>query len=437
MAPNAQADWIAALAALSLQRPQPFGAKAPTGRAALDLTWWDLASHPEYGLTPAMILMAFRAAEGGDPTIQNDLFDGTIEGDAHLRSLFEKREQAVAGKPRVLQPGDDSDEARASTEALRVALNALPIVETFEHLLRYNRHGYAACEIDWNLRTIGGREWVVPTWFAPVPVRRFRIAQNDELRIFTDYRTTCGDPLIPGKWITLRRGGDQLARAGLMRTAMLLAMGKRMGFRDWMVWLEKFGVPIPIAKYDPTNDDLSKEMAAEIVRSIGETSGAVCPKGIEIEFPEAKRHGESGSVHPAMLAFCNAELSKLVNGSTLTNDNAGSGGASYALGSVHDGVRWEAVQYDADRIQAAFERDVCAAMIAFNRLRCAPSKMTIQVVRDLDPMTRAKVAAVYRNELGGKLSGQQMGTELGFRPPTDPSDELPGRAAPATRSENA
>jgi phage gp29-like protein len=61
-------------------------------------------------------------------------------------------------------------------------------------------------------------------------------------------------------------------------------------------------------------------------------------------------------VHLAEISHCNAEMSKLVNGSTLTNDSTGSGGASYALGSVHDGVRLEAVQYDAETTSAARRR---------------------------------------------------------------------------------
>jgi hypothetical protein len=99
----------------------------------------------------------------------------------------------------------------------------------------------------------------------------------------------------------------------------------------------------------------------QIIRSIGETNGAIAPKSIEVKFAEAKRFGDSGSVHQSEIDHCNAEMSKLVNGSTLTNDNKGSGGASYALGSVHDGGCWEAVQYDAERLKTAFERDVSSA----------------------------------------------------------------------------
>ncbi|TMQ19686.1 MAG: DUF935 family protein [Deltaproteobacteria bacterium] len=320
---------------MSLQRPRPFGTIAPRGQDARDLLFYDAAiNHPEFGVTPASILAAFRAAEAGDPTQQNDLFDGLIEGDCHLRSLFEKREQAVAGKPRVIQAGDDTADGQFGAEVMRVAMSRLPLVEVFEHLLKYNRHGYSGCEIDWGIFRLGGRDWIVPTWFTPVPVRRFRINAGtlglmnggglDELRLITDYRRPLGDELRTGKWLLLRRSGTALARSGLMRTGVWPAMGKRYGFRDWLVWMEKYGQPTPLAKYDEDADDTSKDVAAEIIRSIGETNGAIAPKSIEVEFAEAKRFGDSGSVHQSEIDHCNAEMSKLVNGSTLTNDNKGS-----------------------------------------------------------------------------------------------------------------
>lgn len=428
---------------LSLQRPQPILGPPPRGQDTRDLQFFDaILNHPEFGVTPLSILNAFRLAEAGDPTLQNDLFDGMIEGDCHLRSLFEKREQAVAGKPRVIQAGDASEAGALAAEVLRAAFRDLPMVEAYEHLLKYNRHGYAACEVDWDVRRIGDRDWIVPTWFVPVPPRRFRINYGmmgilngglDELRLFTDYSKPWGDPLRPGKWFILRRSGTALARAGLMRTGVWPAAGKRWGWRDWLVWMEKFGQPLPIASYDETADDTSKDVAEEIVRSIGETNGAAIPKTIKLEFPEARRFGDTGSVHQAEIDHCNTEMSKLVNGSTLTNDNKGSGGASYALGAVHDNVRWEAVQYDAERIETAFQTQIARAFVIYNGLSCAPPKLKIQVFRDLDPMTRVNVASIYRNELGGKVSAQQMGQELGFREPSGTDDELPGMTVKPTQ----
>ena len=422
---------------LSLQRPLPFGNTAPHGRIAQDLPFIDSAIiHPGSGLTPERLMAIYHQAESGDPSLQCRLFDDLIEGDGHARSLFEKREQAVAGKPRVFQAGDSSSDGALAAEVMRTVMERLPLVDVFDHMLRFNRYGYAGCEIDWGILRIDSRDWIVPTWFAPVQPWRFRINSGlmaplvtgglDELRLITDYRNPFGDELVPGKWFTIRRSATALARAGLGRTAAWPMLGKKLGWNEWLIWLEKFGQPLPVAFYEEGSDPETKAAAREAVRDIGNTNGAILPRSVKLEFPEAGRSGDSGSVHPPFIAHCNAELSKLVNGSTLTNDNAGSGGASYALGSVHEGVRWEAVQYDAEKLETAFETCVSAAFVAYNDLRCAPPKLKIQIVRDLDPMTRVQVASKFRNELGGEVSVQQMRQELGFREPSGDTDKLPG-----------
>lgn len=419
----------------SLQKPRPFPKSAPMGQDARDL-WFDtIPEHPGYAVTPDRIIAAFRLAELGDPRVQCDLFDDMVEPDCHLGSLFEKRSEAVAGKPYSIQAGAGDDESQLAASVMRGQFDAIPMEEVFQHLLSYNKYGWAAVEVDWTLKVIDGRTWIVPEWFVCVRARRFKIgtirffgssATIDELRLYADPSRPLGDELRPGKWLVLRRDPAMpLAQSGLMRSCIWPAFGKRYGFRDWMIYSDKFGKPLPIATYDETADDEAKDTAEQIIASIGTDNGAVVPKSIGVEFKEAKG-GDNSHTHGGLIEFCNAEMSKRVNGSTLSNDNKGSGGASYALGAVHDSVRWEAVQYDATRLETAFKTQVFAAFIKYNNLTCATPDLKIQVVRDLTPGTRVDVAAIWRNQLGGKLSKSQMAQELGFREPNGPDDELPG-----------
>jgi hypothetical protein len=43
--------------------------------------------------------------------------------------------------------------------------------------------------------------------------------------------------------------------------------GRLSGFRDWIVWMEKFGQPTPIASYSEETDEESKNVAAKIIRA--------------------------------------------------------------------------------------------------------------------------------------------------------------------------
>lgn len=406
----------------------------PLGQDAHDLYYDAFQLHPGYGASVAAILAAFRQAERGYPQIQCDLIDDLLEPDCHLASLFEKRNEAVSGKPFVVQAGSADADAVLGAQILRDQLASLPMIETLQHLLTFNVYGYACIEIDWGIKVVDGRAWIVPTCFTPVRARRFRISTlaldgvQDELRLYADLQRPRGDALRPYKWIVVRRNSQPVASSGLMRNCAWPALAKRYGVRDWIVASDKFGKPLPIASYDADVDDGLKATADEIIQNIGNDIGASVPKTITVDFKEVK-NAEGSKTFGGLIAHSNAETSKRVNGATLSNDSSGAG--SYGLGDVHDAVRWEAVQYDAARIENAFGLQVFAPFMHFNGLTTAPCpQMHIQVVRDLDPTTRIDVVTKFVNLLGGKASASQFGQEFGIREPNDAADELPGAPEP-------
>lgn len=419
------------------------------GKSVRDIVaYQSVQQHPGYGVTPASIFQIFRQAELGDPSVQCDLFDDMVENDAHLRNLFEQRTQAVSGKPWVVQTGDQGDDADLVARVLREAFRRLPVVDVFEHLLSFNRYGFACAEIEWGLMSFEGRDWVVPVWLHAVSARRFRIDPiTDQLRIFVDAARPKGDALDPWKWVVLRRSGSQIARSALTRTAAWPAMAKRYAFRDSIIFSERFGLPFPSIAYKTDGpgagaDGEAIDVATEILKNIGNDSGAVHPDTIKIEFAEVGQSGDSSKVHGALISFANREMSKLVNGSTLSNDNSDSGGASYALGDVHAGVRWEAVQYDAEKLQSSIEQQIFTPFCAFNAMPAVRTELRIQVVRNLEPGARVELAAKMVNELGIKISIGQLRSDTGFRAPTDDDDSAPGKViaapvVPAARPKEA
>lgn len=420
----------------SLRRPAPIPNMPPLGQDARDLLYDAFQLHPGYGASVAAVLAAFRQAEMGYPQQQCDLIDDLLEPDCHLASLFEKRNEAVSGKPSVVQAGSAEPDAELGAKILRDQLATLPMIETLQHLLTFNVYGYACVEIDWGVKIVDGRPWIVPTCFTAVRARRFRISQlqldgvQDELRLYASLSRPRGDPLRAYKWIVVRRNDSlPVAMSGLMRNCAWPALGKRYGVRDWLVASDKFGKPLPLASYKEDADDTVKTIADEVIRNIGNDVGASMPDSVKVEFKEIK-NSEGSKTFGGLIAHCNAEMSKRVNGATLSNDSAGAG--SYGLGDVHDAVRWEAVQYDAARIENAFHLQVFAPFMHFNGLTTVSCpRMHIQVVRDLDPTKRIDIATKYVNLLGGAVSASQMGQELGFREPTDDKDKLAGAPDPA------
>lgn len=411
---------------LTIVRSGPLPKKAPTGRHARELRMDQFPDHPEYGLTPQRMVQIYRQAEAGSIQQQCDLFDGTVELDAHLLNLFEQRNHAVSGKPWVILAQGPTEQDELAARILQTALRRLPMIELWEHQLSFNKYGFAASEIDWDVLEIDGRDWIVPVHFANVPHRRFTIDKSDQLRLITEENKLHGEPLAPGKWLVTRRSGSKLARTGLLRTAAWLSYFKRNASGDWFVYAQKYGLPLTIVKYLIENDETSKDTAREILANLSEDGGAMIPKDFEVEIKNEGRNGDSSGTHGGLIAWCNAENSKLVNGSTLSNDNS-EGGSSYALGDVHDSVRFEAVMYDAEKLQESTRVQLTSLFVRFNGLAAVDPLLGFQVARDATPRQVVEVADYVVNKLRIPVSIAQIRHATSLREPLDAADT----AAPA------
>lgn len=442
--------WIAPhghSVSLSLERPRPLPARPSRARDAKDLRFYDSwIPHPGVGATPASLALAFRQAELGYPQLMLDLLADLIQSDAHARNLFEHRERVVAHKELVINPGGDKPDAEAEVAAgaLTFALKNLATKAGLEHILRVNRDGFSGGEVDWDILQIAGRYWTVPTDLATVPSRRFRIGTQgmlpvprypdgsstgetevriDELRLYQQIETPQGHPLRPGKWITLKRQASQVARGGLGITAALYMLAKRYSWRDWIVMCERFGLPWPLVEYDPTSDQAGLDLATQIVQRIGSDGGAAIPRGMKVDIKDGVKAGDP--IQDRHIAFCNNELSKLVNGSTLSNDSTGSGGASYGLGNVHNAVAWDELACDGEMVSEALYQQLSVPFARYNGIK-APPTVTLMVEPDCGPIEFMSLAVKYRNELGGKVSLRQVSQRTGLRKPLNTEDEAPG-----------
>lgn len=391
--------------------------------------WVDsISSHPGYGAIPALVNGIFRQAEAGYIGAQCDLFDDLIESDGHLRSLIEGRIGAVAGRDWVIQPGSqDAQSIKAAGSLERVLRDSLNFHDFIEHQLSANYYGFAASEIDWQDRDGD----IVPAWFANAPHTRFVFDDFNQLRLLTPANQQDGIPLTPGKWVVTRRPHKNLARAGLMRTLAWWAVFKRMSVRDWIIFAEKFGIPNVIGVYDDNAATEAKDALEKAVRDIGQAGQAVLARSTEIVFSSvAQRGGDNSGLHPAVVALCESQMSKLVNGSTLTSDSGGPG--SFALGKVHESRQFSLEVADATRLSHVFRQHIGVPFLRYNGLAgAAAPRLKVQVMQELDAKTRAEVASIVVNDLGAEIDGAQLLDELGFRRPSRSQDALRGRVAPS------
>lgn len=400
------------------------------------MPFFDGASRVD-SLTPSAIRQSFMQAENGYPGAQIEVIRRLIEADAHARSLFEKRDAAVASKPSTFLPGDSSTNAANGARIFELACRKLSLRKALGHLLLGTRYGFSAVEIEWGTLIDGGRPWVVPVdLILPLP-DRFRIGvagmtsktgaqvRLDELRIFTDPARPFGDELEPAKWIVHRYGTEQLARAGLGRTAAALLMGKRFGFRDWLILSERFGIPMPIAKYKEHASDGAKETARLIIQNLGSDGGAVISDDIELDIKSGVDVDKA--MQGALIEFVDRQISKLVNGSTDATDSTE--GGSYARASIHGDVRFETVSDDASALHDAIDTMLAKPFAAFNGVS-APPRLRQQIARDLSPKMILELADTATNKLGMGVSQQYLYANTGLQPPVNDADKAPGAPKP-------
>lgn len=397
--------------------------------------------HPGYALTPSRVLRIFRESESGDLRELQDLYDDLIESDGHLRALFNSRVQPVGGKGWVIQPGGPDPASIACAKELETALEdeELDTVDHFEHQLEAPFRGYSASEIEWGLR---GDYWV-PVAFDDVAHRRFRfVPGTNELRLRPQLgvpsssatASVYGEELWPNKWVQTKARHSNLARAGLFRTATWWCLFKRLSMRDWVVFAERFGIPFVVGYYNDDTTEEARKVLELALRDIGEGGSAVLHEATRIAIEEAQRTGDAAEAHPAIVARCDAEISKLMTGATLTVESGGPG--SFALGKVHENRAFALEIADANRLERVFRRQVALPFARLNGFTAAgakPPRLNIQVLPELDPSTRVKLMGDLVDR-GADIDVAYESERLGFRRALDEANRArtKGGAAPGS-----
>lgn len=408
-------------AAYSLSMPPPpLAMTAPAGISVQNLDGFDRGLlHPEFGIEPRQVISIYRSAECGWSSHQADLFTGIVERDGHLQATILNRINAVAGKAWQVLPGGADPESVLAADLLNVQLHATNFQEMISHWLSARYMGWAAAEIIWE--KIG--DVTLPVHFIDVPARRFSFNSKDQPELLNDQITslTGGEALVPGKWIFVRNRspfGGLTVQSGLLRGATWMSIFKHWSWRDWVIYAEKFGIPLVIGTYRQGAQDDEKNALEAAVEDLGEAGSAIMSDQTNIEIREAQRGGDSAGLHRSIVREANEEISKLINGSTLTMATGGNG--SFAQAEVHAMTSFAHVEADARMIAGNVAIQLFRAFLRFNGFtRAKVMRLVIHITRETDGMVRAQESKILQ-ELGLKLDEEQIYEEHGFRkPPTD------------------
>jgi phage gp29-like protein len=380
------------------------------------------------GLLPGRLAATLRRAQEGDMRDFLTLAEEMEERELQYASVLSTRKRAIAGIEPVLKGRQAKQKADEIADAIREDILDRPeFGELIDDLLDGLGKGYAAVEIIWET---GARRWR-PARFKRHDPRVFQFDREtlSELRLRADANAD-GVPLDPLKWIIHcpRLKSGLPARSGLARLAAWAFMMKSFTMKDWMTFLEVYGMPLRLGKYGPGASAEDKAVLLRAVRDLGSDAAAIIPLSMEIDFVESK--GFSEKPFEAMADYLDKQISKAIIGQTMTAD----AGSSKAQAEVHDLVRTDIKKADADQLAATLNRMLIEPYVAVNFGPGAHGAwrmaLPVRVARDITALADALDKLV---PLGLKVRQDEVREPLGLTDPEDDDEVLsPPAAAPAT-----
>lgn len=125
--------------------------------------------------------------------------------------------------------------------------------------------------------------------------------------------------------------GDK-SELGLLLECAPYAIYKRGNFGDWAQYIEKYGQPFMVAKYD-AYDIKSKKAVNEAMAVAGGSVGISLPKQADFELLDGKHTNADGKLQDTFKKACNDEMSVIILGNTDTT--TASAGSGYAQAKEH------------------------------------------------------------------------------------------------------
>lgn len=413
----------------SMRNPAPF---PKPGRIVPSRPEDSIREYPGAGLTPSRLSAILREADEGSLSTAMALFEEMEEKDAHLYSIANTRRLALTGLEwQIISAADvrqmpdrtAADEAAEYCREILVELDSFD--EALQHLALALGRNIAVSEIVWDESSGELR----PAEILPVDFSRIAFDELDRVRILTTDDSEDGIEPPPHKFIihTPHNVSGHAQRGGLLRVTAMVYLAKNLSLKDWLIFAEIFGMPVRVARYEPSASAEEKREILHMLESLGSNAAGIFSRAVELQIIDAGRSA-SATPYENLLEFLNREMSKAWLGQTLTTDITGQSG-SIAASKVHEQVRQDILADDMRKEARTIRRDLLSPI---TQLRFGPDVPAPFFRRKLntqpDRKHIAEVLSLAVNELGAKVPIAWAHNALGIPQPGNNPDILPGKS---------
>lgn len=225
--------------------------------------------------------------------------------------------------------------------------DSLETEDIYNEILDAVAYGYQPLEIAWVVKE--GK--VVPASLDGKPPEWFSFDTENRLRFLSNKAPINGELLPDDKFLCATHLSNYRNPYGISELSACFwpVVFKKGGMKFWTVFVEKFGSPWVIGKYQRSATKQEKDDLIWSLESMVQDAVAIAPEGTTIEIIESGSKGASSDVFDKYKDACNAMISKAILGQTLTTEVGKTG--SYAASSTHQEVRRDIILSDARIIE--------------------------------------------------------------------------------------
>ncbi len=346
--------------------------------------------HLAHTLTADRIHAILRQAENGNTTDLFTVYRDMVLGDTHIQSEFTKRKLAVLGMPMAIMPGGAATpEDEAAAELVRQAWDAMPgKIDALSHLLDaalwpvailekvYRPSNLPGLRFEWGQG--GGGPALQPVCYHLLDWTggRLRVQNIDPVSKspIGTYREADGRNFVIHRGSLLQSFPDNYG--GPLRAALFWWLFKTMDRGWWIRFLERFGAPSPVAKYEDGRDDTKGELQRALSAAT-RLFGLVVTKGTDVELMQANA-SQSGDAFERFKETADRELSKLIVGQTSSSE-ARSGGLNNGQADLHADVRNDYRDWDAAKLRETVQDQLIRPFLQLNAI---PGQVRFQIGRE-------------------------------------------------------
>ncbi len=378
--------------------------------------WYDSQAT---SLTPSKLATILAELREGETTNFITLADEIEEREPHYASVIGTRKNALSGIEPVVEAASDNQADIDMADEIRELIRRPEFDNLNDDSLDALHKGFSVCELLWDTSE---KQWM-PRDYKWVDQRWFQFDKiTRELRM-KDKDIKEGIPLAPYKWIVhyphLKTGFP--VSSGLARLAAVAFMCKNYAIKDWMRFIEIYGMATRVGRYGPNATPQDKAILKRAVINIGADAAAIIPDSMKIEFVQPGNQNAGLLLYKGTAEWLDKQMSKAVLGQTASSE-----GTPGALGGQDEqsDVRRDILRKDARKLGATYNRLLVRPYIDLNhgpQKRYPVIKWIIKDPEDIKSLADSVGALVDR---GLRVSQSEMRDKLGLADPGEDAEVL-------------